>query len=58
LQHANLVKAPLPIAHGKLDERVPMSQGRQMCDRMRALHRDVHWLEFSNEGHSLWHIEN
>ena len=58
LQHANLIKAPLLLAHGKLDERVPPSQGRQMYDRMRALHKDVKWIEFSNEGHSLWHIEN
>ena len=25
---------------------------------MRALHKDVQWLEFSDEEHSLWHIEN
>jgi dipeptidyl aminopeptidase/acylaminoacyl peptidase len=58
LQHANLIKAPLLLAHGKLDERVPLSQGRQMVDRMRALHKDVEWIQFSNEGHSLWHIYN
>ncbi len=58
LQHADRIKAPLLLAHGKLDERVPMSQGRQMYDRMRALHKDVQWLEFYNERHSLWHIEN
>ena len=58
LQHADRIKAPLLLAHGKLDERVPVSQGRQMYDRMRALHKDVQWLEFSDEEHSLWHIEN
>ena len=58
LQHADRIKAPLLLAHGKLDERVPMSQGRQMYDRMRALHKDVQWLEFYNEGHSLSHVEN
>ncbi len=58
LQHADRIKAPLLLAHGKLDERVPMSQGRQMYDRMRALHKDVQWLEFYNEHHSLGHVEN
>ncbi len=58
LQHADLIKAPLLLAHGKLDERVPVSQGRQMYDRMRALHKDAQWIEFNNEKHSLWHIEN
>ena len=58
LQHADRIKAPLLLAHGKLDERVPMSQGRQMYDRMRALHKDVQWLEFYNEHHSLAHVEN
>lgn len=58
LQHADRIQAPLLLAHGKLDQRVPMSQGRQMFDRLRALHKDVQWLEFYNEGHSLSHIEN
>jgi len=58
LQHAELIRAPLLLAHGKLDERVPLSQGRQMYDRMRTLHKDVQWIEFHNEGHSLWHIDN
>ena len=58
LQHAALIKAPLLLVHGKLDERVPVSQGRQMYDRMRALHKDAQWIEFSDEKHSLWHIEN
>jgi len=58
LQHADLIRAPLLLAHGKLDERVPLSQGRQMYDRMRALHKDVQWLAFDNEHHSLWFVEN
>jgi len=58
LQHADRIKAPLLIAHGELDERVPLSQGKEMYDRMRALHKDVVWLEFDNEKHSLGHIEN
>lgn len=58
LQHADRIKAPLLLAHGKLDERVPMSQGLQMYERMHALRKDVRWLEFDDERHSLWHIEN
>lgn len=58
LQHADRIKAPLLLAHGKLDERVPVSQGREMYDRMRALHKDVRWLEFDDEKHTLWHIQN
>ena len=58
LQHADRIKAPLLIAHGELDERVPVSQGKEMYDRMRALKKDVVWLGFDNEKHSLWHIEN
>jgi len=58
LQHADRIKAPVLLAHGKLDERVPMLQGRQMYDRLRALHKDVQWLDFYNEGHSLWQVDN
>ena len=58
LLHADQIKAPLLIVHGTLDERVPLSQGRQMFDRMRALHKDVKWIEFDKEGHSLWRVED
>ena len=58
LQHADRIQAPVLLAHGKLDERVPMSQGRQMYDRMRELHKDAQWLEFYNEAHTLWRVEN
>ena len=58
LLHADPIKAPLLIVHGRLDERVPLSQGRQMFERMRALHKDVRWIEFDKEGHSLWRIED
>ena len=58
LLHADRIEAPLLLVHGKLDERVPMSQGRQMYDRMRDLHKDVKWLEFFNEKHTLWYVEN
>ena len=58
LKHADQIKAPLLIVHGTLDERVPLSQGRQMYDRMRALHKDVQWIEFDKEGHSLWRVED
>ncbi|MDP9125463.1 MAG: S9 family peptidase [Pseudomonadota bacterium] len=58
LLHADQIKAPLLIVHGTLDERVPLSQGRQMFDRMRALHKDVQWIEFDKEGHSLWRVED
>jgi dipeptidyl aminopeptidase/acylaminoacyl peptidase len=58
LKHADRIKAPLLVAHGKFDERVPVSHGRRMVDVMKALDKDVQWLEFEHEKHSLWLVED
>jgi dipeptidyl aminopeptidase/acylaminoacyl peptidase len=58
LKHAAQVKAPLLLVHGALDERVPLSQGKDMADALQALHADVTWLEFPDEAHGIAHPEN
>ena len=58
LKHADRIRVPLLLVHGTLDERVPLSQGRNMYRQMRALGKDVKWLEFDDEAHTLWHIKN
>ena len=53
LKHADRIVAPLLIVHGKLDQRVPVSEGQAMFDEMQRLHKDVQWIEFDNEGHGV-----
>ncbi len=58
LRHADRIVAPLLLAHGRLDKRVPISEGEAMRDEMRRLHKDVQWLEFDDEGHGVTHSGN
>ena len=58
LRHADRITAPLLLVHGKLDKRVPISEGRAMLAQMQRLHRDVQWLEFADEGHGVNHLGN
>ena len=58
LKHADRIVAPLLLAHGKLDKRVPIVEGREMFDAMQRLHKDVQWLEFPDEGHGVNYTKN
>ena len=53
VKHADRITAPLLLVYGKLDQRVPISHGRRMLDAMQDLHKDVQWIEFSDEGHGV-----
>ena len=58
LKHADRIVAPLLIVHGDLDRRVPISHGKAMLAEMQRLHKDVQWLEFSDEAHGVNRIRN
>jgi len=58
LRHADRIGAPLLLVHGKLDRRVPISEGEAMLAEMRRLGKDVQWLQFDNEGHGVTRIGN
>jgi dipeptidyl aminopeptidase/acylaminoacyl peptidase len=47
------IKAPLLIAHGENDPRVPVYEARQLYDAMRRLNKDVDILVFPDEGHGF-----
>jgi len=58
LKHADRIRAPLLIVHGKLDRRVPIIHGEKMRDVMKAQHKDVKWLELENEGHAIVYADD
>ena len=53
LKHADRIVAPLLLVHGDLDQRVPVSHGKQMHEAMTDLKKDVEWIEFPDEGHGV-----
>jgi len=58
VRHADRIVAPLLLVHGDLDRRVPVSHGKEMHEAMTALHKDVEWIEFPDEGHGIARPQN
>jgi dipeptidyl aminopeptidase/acylaminoacyl peptidase len=50
---ADRITAPLLIAQGANDPRVPAAESEQMVDALRALGRPVQYMLFPDEGHGL-----
>lgn len=52
------VKAPLLIAQGKNDPRVPLAESIQIRDALKAAGKTVEYIEFEDEGHGFARPEN
>lgn len=52
------LKAPVMIVQGAQDPRCPVTEGRQVRDKLRTLGRTFEYHEFKDEGHSLRKREN
>ncbi|MDW8313219.1 MAG: alpha/beta fold hydrolase, partial [Burkholderiales bacterium] len=53
LTHADAIRVPLMIAHGKNDPRVPVSEAEQIVRRVRANGTPVWYLLAEDEGHGF-----
>ncbi len=53
LDLADHVDVPVLLVYGKLDRRVPISEGEALRDALRRAHKPVQWLEFEHEGTGL-----
>ena len=53
LFHAERIRAPLLVVHGRNDPRVPFGEAEQIVATLRGLGRPVELLEFADEGHGL-----
>ncbi|HWL72789.1 MAG TPA: prolyl oligopeptidase family serine peptidase [Burkholderiaceae bacterium] len=53
LANAGKIRAPLLVVHGKNDPRVPVSEARQIVQKVRANGVPVWYLEADNEGHGF-----
>jgi dipeptidyl aminopeptidase/acylaminoacyl peptidase len=58
VEQAARIKAPLLLAFGLLDRRVPIEHGRHMRDALHEAGRDVEWVTYATEGHGWLILEN
>jgi len=58
LFHADRIRAPLLVVHGRNDPRVPFAEAEQIVSTLRRLGRPVELLEFGDEGHGLHRREH
>jgi dipeptidyl aminopeptidase/acylaminoacyl peptidase len=53
LNNASRIKAPLFVAQGKNDPRVPWTEAEQIVKAVRANNQPVWYLLFNDEGHGF-----
>ena len=58
LTHADRIRAPLLVIHGRNDPRVPLFEAEQIVRALRAHGRTVELLVFDNEGHGIVRLDN
>jgi dipeptidyl aminopeptidase/acylaminoacyl peptidase len=58
VEQAGRIKAPLLLAFGGRDSRVPLEHGTRMRDALRAAGRDPEWVVYAEEGHGWLKQEN
>ncbi len=52
------MKAPLLLAHGEEDVRVPLAHGKRMRDALAAVGRPPEWVSYPGEAHGFTKTEN
>jgi dipeptidyl aminopeptidase/acylaminoacyl peptidase len=53
LANAAKIKAPVMMAYGSSDRRVPLVHGERMRDALRAQGTPVEWVAYAGEGHGF-----
>lgn len=49
---ANQIKAPLLLAFGESDRRVPLAHGERMREALRKANQEPEWVSYPGEGHN------
>jgi len=55
IEQAARVKAPLLLAYGGADHRVPIYHGRKFLEAVKPYNKHVEWIEYEDEGHG-WQL--
>ncbi len=58
LKHADAIKAPVLIMHGKNDARVPIEHADKMRAALETLNKPFEWEYFEDEGHGISYVSN
>lgn len=58
LNQAARIKAPVMLAMGGADRRVPIEHGTKMRDALRSAGNDPEWVVYPDEGHGFFKLEN
>ena len=58
VEHAAQIRAPLYLAFGRDDHRVPLEHGTRMREALRAAGNDPEWTVYDGEGHGWQKLEN
>jgi dipeptidyl aminopeptidase/acylaminoacyl peptidase len=58
LRNASRIMAPVLIAHGEWDQRVPIWHSTKMVSALRNSGKEVEWLELEKEGHGIYYEAN
>jgi len=58
VEQASRIKAPLLLAFGGLDRRVPLEHGTRLRSALRAAGQDPQWVVYDDEGHGWLKPEN
>jgi dipeptidyl aminopeptidase/acylaminoacyl peptidase len=58
LRHADAIRAPLFVVHGRNDPRVPVSETEQMVARLRERKIPCELVIYEDEGHGLARLAN
>lgn len=56
--HASGIKAPLLLAHGSDDRRVPIQHGTDLREALHKAGRPPEWVFYAGEGHGWLKLEN
>ncbi len=52
---ATRIRAPVLLAFGETDQRVPLAHGKRMREALRKAGQEPQWVSYPNEGHS-WRL--
>jgi acetyl esterase/lipase len=58
LKQVARIKAPLLLAYGGLDRRVPIEHGERFRAALRGQGRDPEWVVYDDDFHGWYHLEN
>jgi dipeptidyl aminopeptidase/acylaminoacyl peptidase len=58
VKQAARIKAPVLLAFGEQDQRVPLAHGKRMREALRAAGNDPVWVTYAGEAHGFGVVKN